>query len=564
MPAADTTPTMKQQARHARSEALTMLVRMGVPWAIFIALTIMGNVLYIALAKAVDHGKWTGLTTALVLVFGLASAGFDWHLRRHRMSLAGRAIGPATIAAGSVMTGTFLLTGYWVPLVLTYMLGGIAASVGWDAWLHHAAHHDLSIGFGEAAVKAGLGNARVLPPVRQPAPAGQSRSRARRDRDAMPRRLSGTVALDGGAVTPREAAERAANLEGALGYPPGALGLTQNARHGGWADYTVTDPQVLSESVPWPGPSRPGGSVADPFRMGWQQDMTLFEMLLLPIFHTMSSGTTGSGKTMSWFYNRLAEGVTRTDYAAFSIDLNKMWQFLGPVRAGLHGAAVTAEDALELLTAFERARIARLDYLSRRNMTEWRPGCGLTFLDFDLQECPDVFTMLERISRGKPGAPYTLDTWKSAAKGGRSWGAHWETSLQLAHNTEMPTVVRGQMQGRVCFGTANAGESKIGLTTAQAEAGCRPELWGVRYPGKAYADLPTRPAEQLPVPVRLFDWGRSGEAIAAYMEDWEAAGRPLDEVTGEAMENRPAEPPSYGLPGPGRNPPGSPPRPRLL
>src|ERR1700744_4204100 len=148
MPSSDTTPTIKQQARHARSETLSVLDRMGVPWAVFAAVTVVGNALYVALGKLVDHGEYIGMAAALVLFFRLASAVFDAHLRRHRMSVAGRHIGPATIGAGAAMAGAFLLTGYWVPLVLAWGLGGIAGCTGWDGWLAHAAHHDLSVGWG--------------------------------------------------------------------------------------------------------------------------------------------------------------------------------------------------------------------------------------------------------------------------------------------------------------------------------------------------------------------------------------------------------------------------------
>lgn len=546
MPAHDVTPTMKQQARHARSETLTVLARMGVPWAVFAALTIAGNVLYVALAKMVDHGGYTSLATGLVLFFGLISAGFDWHLRRHRMSAVGQFIGPATVAAGTAMTGAFLLTGYWPPLVLTYLLGGVTASIGWDAWLHHAAHHDLSIGFGAAAEKAGLGTARVLTaaPARRPqdAPPRFARSRHR-----AARHLSGTVALEGGEVTPADAAARAANLEGALGYPPGALGLTQNSRHGGFADYAISDPSNLARPCPWPGPSAPGADMSVPFRLAVRQDGEPWLVNLLPVSHTRATGMTGSGKTLSWLWCRLAEGVTREGYAAVAVDVTKLWQFLGPVRAGLHAAAVDPASALRLFAALERVRRARLDYLSKNHMTEWTLGCGLSYLDIALEELGEILRALAEASKGSAGAPFDLQDWFTNIRAGRSTGMSWNTSNQSGGYKSFPTEVRGNFHS-LTFGLDDANDVKTALSDRQMAAGVRPTLWRDSQKGTAVADFEGMTEREAAMPVRFFDWGRSpaaGQAIAAYMADWEAAGRPLDDVTAEAMQDEPALPDSY-------------------
>jgi hypothetical protein len=571
MPSTDTTPTMKQQARHARSETLSVLVRMGVPWAVFIAVTIMGNALYIALGKVIDHGEWITLTAALVLAFGLAGTAWDRHLRRHRMSAAGRLIGPATLGAGTVMTGVFLLAGYWVPLALVWALGGAAACTGWCGWLHHAAHHDLAIGFGAAAEKAGLGTARVLPATasaRKPAdaPARPGRSRGRRGTALVPRILSGTVALDGGEVTPADAAARAANLEGAMGFPPGALGLTQNGGHGGFADYTISDPAVLAEPWPWPGPSAPGAGMDVPFRLAARQDGEPWLVSLLPVSHTRATGMTGSGKTMSWLWNRLAEGVTREGYAMVAADVTKMWQFLGPVRAGLHAAAVDPASALRLFAALERVRVARLDYLSKSHMTEWTPGCGLTYLDIALEELGEVLVALAEASRGSARAPFDMKAWFTNVRSGRSTGMSWNVSSQSGGYKSFPTEVRGNFHP-ITFGLDDANDVKTALSDRQMTAGVRPTLWRDSQKGTAVADFEGMSEVEAAMPVRFFDWGTSpaaGHAIAAYMADWEAAGRPWDDVTGEAFEAEPGQAASsvsgYGgqVPGGERRGPGRP------
>jgi hypothetical protein len=547
MPPADTTPTMKQQAKHARSETLSVLARAGVPWAVFAAVTIMGNALYIALGKAIDHGEWISLAAAMVLAFGLASAGFDWHLRRHRMSATGRLIGPVTIAAGTVMGGSFLLAGYWVPLVLAWGFGGLFACAGWDGWLAHAAHHDLSVGFGVAAEKSGLGTARVLPSARKAAGAPSPSSAAPvRPRGRRGRVLSGTVALEGGEVTPADAAARAANLEGAMGFPPGALNLTQNAGHGGFADWTASDPAVLAEPWPWPGPSAPGAGMDVPFRLGVRQDGEPWLVGMLPVSHTRAAGMTGSGKTMSWLWNRLAEGVTREGYAMLAVDVTKLWQFLGPVREGLHAAAVDPASALKLFAALERVRVARLDYLSKTHQTEWTIGCGLTYLDIALEELGEILVALAEASKGSARAPFDMKTWYTNVRAGRSSGMSWNASNQSGGYKSFPTEVRGNFHP-ITFGLDDANDVKTALSDRQMKAGVRPTLWRDAQKGTAVADFEGMTEREAAMPVRFFDFGRSpaaGEAIAAYMADWPAAARPWDDVTGEAFEAEPGRPAS--------------------
>jgi hypothetical protein len=557
MPSTDTTPTIRQQARHARSETLSVLVRMGVPWAIFIALTVMGNVLYVVLGKAVDHGHWIGLTAALVLLSGIGTAAFDMHLRRHRMSAVGRFIGPVTIGAGTAMTGAFLLAGYWVPLVLVWAFGGFAGSVGWDAWLHHAAHHDLSIGFGVASEKAGLGTARVVQPARRPGQPAErlGRGRGRRGPAAASRTLAGTVALESGEVTPADAAARAANLEGALGYPPGALGLTQNAGHGGFADYTVTDPSLLAAPWPWPGPSAPGADMSVPFRLAMRQDGEPWQVRLVPVSHTRATGMTGSGKTLSWLWNRAAEGVTREGYAMVAADITKQWQFLGPMRDGLHAAAVDGPSALKLFAGLERVRVARLGYLSKNHMTEWTVGCGLTYLDIALEELGEILRALQEASKGSTRQPFNLEDWFTNVRAGRSTGMSWNASNQSGGYKSFPTEVRGSFHP-VTFGLEDPNDVKTALSERQRAAGVRPTLWRDSQKGTAVADLEGMSDAQAAMPVRFWDWGQSpaaGHAMAAYMADWPASSRPWDDVTGEAFGAEPGRPASevtgyHGLP----------------
>jgi hypothetical protein len=292
--------------------------------------------------------------------------------------------------------------------------------------------------------------------------------------------------------------------------------------------------------------------------MGVRQDGPYWTVRMAPVFHTRTTGMTGSGKTMSFLYNRAAEGVTRPNYAMFAVDVTKIWQFLGPVRDGLHGAATDPVAALRLFAALERVRMG---YMEQHYITEWTDETGLTYLDIALEELGEILNALTEAAKGQSGAPFDLKTWLTNVRAGRSAGMSWNTSSQSGKHTSFPTDARGSLYP-VTFGLQDKNDVAPALSDRQAGAGCRPTMWGDRQPGTAFADLPGLDEGLFSVPLRFFDWGHDGRAMAAYMEQWPASGRPLDEVSAEAFAAEPGLPASYALPGPGGSLPGGRPDPR--
>jgi LAGLIDADG-like domain len=257
--------------------------------------------------------------------------------------------------------------------------------------------------------------------------------------------------------------------------------------------------------------------------------------------------------TMSWLWNFYAEAVTRRNFAGFGFDIIKRRQFMGPLEPALHGLAVTPDECLDQLLALRRARIARIDYLARLGKTEWDEDCGLGFLDLWMEEGASLLAVLAELSKGRAGEPFTLDSYAEGAKADRSAGIRHDLSMQLGKSKELPTEIRGQMS-TLCFGTADKNENRIGLSPVQQDGNCRPHLWGKRYPGKAYLDAPTMDVADATMAVRFYDWGRDASRITAYMREWPSSGRPLDDVTAEAMAAVPPLPDSYYPPLPAQAP----------
>jgi hypothetical protein len=537
----------KSQIRHARDQVASKIFHGLLPWAAWLIMTAVFGPLPLFL------GRWGWLTAIMVLVPGFALAVFVGHLHRNRASLVGRAIGPATLVAGSAVTAAWLLSGLSVPLAAVWVMGGAAVCIGWDAWLHAAGSHELELMFRGASENAwgAAGRLTVSRPPRagreaKPGtPAAAPRSRASRVRTRQP--VSGTVQLPP-EVGAAEAAATVERIEQGLQYPRGSVSMTPAAGNAAFAGWTATDPQVLEQPENWPGPSAPGADMSVPFRYGRFQDGTEVLVPRLDVFHTRTMGTTGTAKTMGHGYCQLGEGVTREQYAALVIDVSKGEQFFGAWRGALHQFETEPQGALALLAGLHRARLARSNYMAVDHWTEWTPQCRLSFLDIFMAEAPDIIRLLPSGKRAQAAGELTLEDWQSDVKNGRSAGESWNLDLQLALATEVPTVSQGQLS-YLCMGVETPEEARVGLSSRQLKAGCRPDLWGRRLPGMAYWDAPTLDGRHGVMPLRFYYWQGKARQAFEYAGEYPADARPLDDITGEALAwTAPASPSSaFGL-----------------
>jgi hypothetical protein len=518
-----------RQAQHARHDIVERLFHLCLPWAAWIGLLVLALALKLA---------FTGLSVPWPVIItagsGLGLAWLDHHLRSHRAAVLGRWIGPVTALAATGWLAAIVAAGFSRELLSAWLYLGVPACIGWDVWLAVGDHHDLSRAFIPAAEAAGIGGSRLVPVSRN--------KHVTRAKIQFPR----------GEVKTAEAAGRVEHLEGAMGFAPGSWALANDRTDAGVADVTITDPRLLDRNpILWPGPSAPGESVSVPFREGLWADGEQMLYDLLPLGHVRGMGCTGSGKTVSWAWNHMAEGMTRHDWACLAADYTKGEQFLGPLRPALHWLATEPDEVLELLAGVHRVVRARCDYLGKKRIIEWRPGCGLTFLDVWLEETPDIIALLDPSKTASAAGKVYLREWISDVRASRTAGVAWRQSYQRADHTQLPTIARGQM-GHLCFGVMESKDAEFGLSELQRERGCRPQIWGANVPGKAVWDTLTIPQERKTLPMRFYSWGSDSNQIAAYASEWPASQRPLDDVTGEALEARTPRPASSAFPAPRR------------
>lgn len=547
--------TIKTQRRDGADEALIKLVHLGLPWLAWAGLTAFANLLYLGLwLKARDALTWAGLA---VLFFCLVIAGVDWRLRCHRPSWEGRWLGPLTAAGAGVATCLYLGLGIGLVGALTYLFCGATGCIVWDIWLAHGDARDKAAQFNAMAGAAGTPGAKMVGVTTETPDAGRGPRRARgRDRPAGPSRTvtrAGLVLPTDPAMTAEDVAAQVGEFEVIDQAPRGSWAITGVSANGGYANVTISDPETLTHApLPWPGPYAPGADMSVPFRLGRLQTGEDFLYPRLPIHHRKTTGKTGSGKTETLCWNLLAEGITRQGYAMVASDGIKGEQFLGPVRAALHDLAITAEQRLLQMRRVIRARDMRFAYLAKNHITEWFPGCGLTFMDVYMEEAAETLRQLGTTRTDIAAGMLMLDEWVATFTAGRSAGISATAGFQRPTKEQAVSAVANSQMGFFCFGVGAEEDEKFGLSKLQRERGCRPSLFNTpAHRGLFYADTETVPDEWKVVPVRGWFWGPGSGRIASWASEHPARDRPWDDVTGEAMSWTPAVSPSSAFPVPG-------------
>lgn len=557
-------PTIETQTHIAHAEIKLKFWHLGQPAAGCAAVLLLG---------AFFHYWFAGIGTAILVgCVGLLITFVDFRLRMARIYWEARIIGPVTSLAATTWLTVLIVAGWDRYIFLAWLLGSLAVTVVWILWMLGGEHKDENRQFPVAAGMAGMDGA-WFSGLRRPRGGGPDgggggtgarpgRVSRIRHRDKLPKGfqpaedgwaaaaagvgphaggpssgLIGTMHLPPGEITPANAAAKIENLEGAMGHPPNSWSLAPDPKNAANTLVKITDPEMLDRApLPWPygmRGSRPDASIAEPINPGLWQDGALVEYVILR-HHLKIVGITDSGKTMTALYNIVGEAITRHDYACFAFDIGKGEQFLGPMRPALHGLAITPEQVFDQMDAVERIRAARADYLGKHRLTEWRPGCGLSLLHFWFEEAADIADLMLNSQLG--GSKARMEQWKSQVRLMRSLGGLFSMSTARSDFQEIPTMLRSQAGGNVCFGVNSHAEAQLGLSEEQLKRGCRPQLWKTRNPGKFHIDAPSIPDDRIGMPARGWDWGRDSEMMAVYAEQHPWQTRPLDDVTGEAWE----------------------------
>lgn len=443
----------------------------------------------------------TLVTVALSLVTWLVS---------HQRGILGRGSATSTTAAVGMWVTIASVAGVTQPVVgWLWLAGGLGLCAAWNIRTvirekvgMSGVSDPLAYLFNASKDQAGLAGARMA------------------TIEAGERKIEAAMALPAGQKTVGDAQKRTEYIEGAMGLPPGTMTIAADVDRADRALVTFSDPRVLRTPLPYPGPSRPGASIAEPLRPGVWQDADDVEYVIVG-GHLQIMGKTGSAKSLGAGWNLLGEIFTRPDAAVLAADLSKGEQTLGPCREGLHRFETTKEGVSKLIRDVYGQIKPRTDYLSSHGFTAWEPGCGLTYWVVWFEEAAKIFSQVSDKDE---------EMFQEIVKEIRSAGGSVVISLQRADWTQMSTLVRGQLS-KMCHGVENSHDAAFGISEAQDQAGCRPELWGSRYPGMAYLDAPSVEEARIAMPLRTFLWDKTGEQMREHCAQWPAATKTLDEFT---------------------------------
>ena len=486
------------------------LLSLAAPWAV---------AFLVAIGAARAHTMWghrggataaavTGLAAGAVIVTAVA-----WATMRHHPAMA-RAHSAATAAVAGGWLCVAVVTGLHSPV--TAYLGVVAGAVTCLTWNIRRDHRPertadtaaarITDLFEDAAAPAGVKGAKMT------------------IREVGARKIRGLVRLVPGEQTAADVVRRAANIESGMKLPPGSLTASEHMDRADLAEITLTDPRLMRKPIPYPGPSRPGASIAEPIVPGLWQDADPVEWTV-PGHHPQLMGMTGAGKGFGGAWGYLGEVVTREDVAVFAADLTKGMQTLGPLVPALHALALDLPSVRALLADMYAIVRPRTDYLASRGFQKWERGCGLTYVIVWLEEVPDI---LDKLTSKQMGA------FESLVKALRSAGMGIAMSLQRSTYDQIPTILRGQM-ANWCFGVQNSADGKYGLSERQDEGGAAPERWQNGQPGMAYLDAPGIPEDRITMPMRCWFWGDNADVMKAHAAQFPASARPLDQLTARLL-----------------------------
>ncbi|KAB2341872.1 hypothetical protein [Actinomadura rudentiformis] len=501
-------------AGDATMERITVAAvsRIGVlipPYVVLILLMVVG---------AVSHAKW-GDPPAVVwaTMFGtfasVALAAFTW-LIAHSRGPVGRMHATVTAGGASLWFTVATITGPTSGFTLAaWFFGGGYLAVFWNARVlirqqpgAEGITDPLAWLFNRSKGKFGLNDGTV------------------RTTEVTEHAIKGKMQLPPGEKTQGDALKSVDRMESGLQFPPGSVVLAEDEDDASRMHVTVTDPRTMKKPLPWIGPYRPGGSIAEPLRPGLYQDMS--DVLHTFIGHYMQTmGAIGSGKSIGGCWNYCAEIMTRYDAAIFAIDMSKDTQTFGPMRNGLHRFETTKAGAVDLVRKMHAEIPKRTKRLAEHGYQKWAKGCGLTYWYLWIEEFPKFHAAL-----GSRDA----DKFEEVVKEIRSAGGSVILSYQRSDYTQGPTIVRGQL-GKMCFGVMESDDAGFGLSERQKEAGASPELWGNHQPGMAFLDVPGIAETRYAMPLRTFSWGKTDReanaAMKAHAAQWPAAAKTVDEFT---------------------------------
>lgn len=349
---------------------------------------------------------------------------------------------------------------------------------------------------------------------------------------------------DPGSLTNAEIGRRIENIAGELGISPNSIRIVADPDDAAQGEFVFIPKDMLTDGAPWPGPSALDGSITEPIVIGIYEDGAP-EQLWFPAdekarrngTHFLVAGMNGSAKSTGMTFAML-EALSRRDVIVWACDPSKGMQTFGPLLPYLDWAEMTTSGGEAMIDALSQVITARADELGRHGFKNWTPEA------FDKLHMPYMIVWIEEAAKFfREGTEM-----EGLVMEARSAGISVIVSLQRPSSTSMPTDVREQLGGVICFGVKGSTTADMALPDDVRDAGARPEAWENRKPGYNYLVAPGVDEERYAMKARTWT-PISDDDISAVLArcPHTPAGPTTTRAAGEAYANRTIHMPGQAL-----------------
>jgi hypothetical protein len=406
-------------------------------------------------------------------------------------------------------------------LLSTLVIGGAVAAGGWNI------RQALRVNVDQAKTDASESGVLVKS-------IGKARAALRGTPKVEPNKVTAPLQLSGGDLTTDELGNRVKHIAGELGVSPTAIRFIPDPERADHTTLVIVPEDQLKGGAVYPGPSLLGGSITDPIPVGIYEDGAA-AVLWFPsdpvtrrnATHFLLAGMNGSGKSVGMTV-AITEALTRRDVIVWAADPSKGQQTFGPLLPYFDWAEMTMAGGEAMVAALTQVITARADALGRAGFKNWTPEAyeqlGMPYMVVWFEEAAKFFR------EGTEMEGLVMEA--------RSAGISVIISLQRPSASSMPTDVREQLGGVMCFGVKGATTADMALPDDVRDAGARPEAWENRKPGYAYLVAPGVDEERYPMPIRTYLIDDDAVAAALAIAPRPSADPITAAAAGEAYANR--------------------------
>ncbi|WP_318206197.1 plasmid transfer protein TraB [Streptomyces sp. SCL15-4] len=430
-----------------------------------------------------------------------------------------------TVAAGSLwFTGAALSGPLAGPLPDLYLMGGAVTALSWNVRMVMRRNPD-AVTTGESSDKG------LLEKV------GLARTKLGAVK-VEPNKVTAPYALPAGEATNDDVSRSLPRIASALDVPTTAVRYRPDPESARKGELVIVPNDMLKEIIWYPGPSAPGGSVAEPLVIGVYDDGRELRLTLPQAIHLLVMGVTGSGKTEAAM-DVMVEILTRRDVVVWLSD-PKRGQDLGEAFGACDWVVTTQDGAAVMIEAFKAVIPARQLWLGQHGYRSWEPAAAVR------QDDPAHTCREDGAACGCPGMAYLVgwfeeaantlravddDAFTGIAQEARSAGASLVVSMQRASGYQISTDTRASLPSALCLGVDER-DAGFALPSDVLEAGANPGAWGNKRPGYCYLVSAGVDEELWSTPSRTFR--NDPVALEWAVREFAAVRMPVDDVTATA------------------------------